>query len=262
MELLEQWLDSDLGQSVQSISPLMRRLAKLWKAAEKAQAVGDPAALSNGLSQLNDVLQELPPKLAAALAAAASYDLKTYLDDLFDTDFRKACAASGLLVEGQFPRYLVYPLWLQVDARRTGVLINRKLHRGLRVSRIVSEVRAERERLLGRPFSAKHFLADLEAAYDDLVDLESAKNRVQMSGHEVGLRHVYRRLVPMRQWRTDYPEVFFTLDLHRLLQSGELHALDGRQLHLAPARDARTNLTVLDSSGREVQLGLMAFRTD
>jgi hypothetical protein len=262
MDTLDQWLDHDLGQSVQSISPLILRLTKIWKAAEKAQAVGDPVSFSNGLSQLRDVLQELPPKLDAALAAAALYDLKAYLDDLFDADFRKACTASGLTVEGQFPRYLVYPLWLQVDARRVGVLINRKLHKGLRVSRIMSEVRAERERLLGRPFNAKHFLADLEAAYDQLVDLESAKNRIQMAGHDVGLRHIYHRLVPMRQWRADYPEVFFALDLHRLLQSGELHALDGRRFHLAPAREASVNLTVLDSSGREVQLGLIAFRTD
>ncbi len=65
----------------------------------------------------------------------------------------KACAASGLTVEGQLPGYLVYPLLLQVDARRVGVLINRKLHRGLRVSRIVSEVWAEREGLLGCPLS-------------------------------------------------------------------------------------------------------------
>lgn len=83
-----------------------------------------------------------------------------------------------------------------------------------------------------------------------------------MSGHEVGLRRIYRRLVPMRYWRAEYPEMFFAFDLHRLLQTGEMHAPDGRRIHLAPARAARTNLLVLDGSGRETQLGLIAFRKD
>ncbi len=66
----------------------------------------------------------------------------------------------------------------------------------------------------------------------------------------------------MRQWRADYPEVFFVFDLHRLLQTGEVHEPDGRRIHLAPDRVARNNLLVLDASGHEIQLGLIAFRKD
>jgi hypothetical protein len=233
-----------------------------WKAAKTAQGVGDLATFLNSLSQVKRTSEQLPPTLEGAVRAAEAYDIKKYLDDLFDGEFRSACATSDLPLEGQYPRYLVYPMRVQVDARRMGVLINRKLHRGLRISRIVEVVRRERERLLSRAFNARYFLADLEAAYDGLVELESAQNQVQVSGHEVGLRHIYRRLVPMRQWRSEYPEGFFAFDLHRLLQSGETHSSDGRRLHLAPARTAPNNLAVLDSSRREVQLGLIAFRKD
>ncbi|MDO8532717.1 MAG: hypothetical protein Q7T26_11255 [Dehalococcoidia bacterium] len=262
MEPLEQWLDRELQQAIQPLVPLPRQITKLWKTAQMAQAVGDLATLSNALSQLKRVWEQIPSTLEGALTVAASYDLKAYLLDRFDADFRNACAASDLAVEGQFPRYLIYPLRLQVDARRMGVLINRKLHKGLRISSVIEVIRTERDRLLARPFNTRNFLADLEATYDDLVEMESAKNKVRMSGHEMGLRHIYRRLVPMRQWRTDYPEVFFVFDLHRLLKSGEIHAPDGRRVHLAPAREARTNLSVLDPSGREVQFGLIAFRKD
>ena len=263
MQSLEEWLGHELSEATQPLVPLMRRFSMAWKAVQKAQAAGDLATLSNSLSQLKRTLEQIPSSVEGALTAAAAYDVKIYLDDLFDAELRNACAASGLPpLEGQYPRYLVYPLRVQVDARRMGVLINRKLHRGLRISRIVEAIRDERARLLGRPFNARHFLADLAAAYDDLVELESAKNRVQISGHEVGLRHIYRRLVPMRQWRADYPERFFAFELHRLLQSGEIHAPDGRRVHLAPAREARNNLAVLDESGREKQLGLIAFRKD
>jgi hypothetical protein len=83
-----------------------------------------------------------------------------------------------------------------------------------------------------------------------------------MAGHDVSLRHLYQKLVPMRQWRADYSERSFAFDLHRLLRSGETHEPGGRRLHLAPARESRNNLTVLDSSGRELQLGLIGFRKD
>ena len=262
MQSLEQWLEHDLNQATQPLVPLMRRLTTAWKAVQKAQAVGDLATLSNNLSQLKMILEQIPSPLESAFTAAAAYDVRTYLDDLFDAELRSACAASELALEGQYPRYFIYPLRVQVDARRMGILINRKLHRGLRISQIVQTIRRERERLLGRSFNARHFLVDLAAAYDDLVELESAKNRVDISGHDVGLRRTYRRLVPMRQWRADYPEVFFVFDLHRLLQTGEVHEPDGRRIHLVPDRVARNNLPVLDASGRETQLGLIAFRKD
>lgn len=262
MQPLEQWLEHNLSQSTQPLTPLMRRLTRTWKAAQTAQAFGDLATLINSLSQVKATLEQLPPTVEGAVSAAAAYDVKAYLDDLFDGEFRSACAASDLTLEGQYPLYLVYPIRVQIDARRMGVLINRKLHRGLRISRVIEAIRSERARLLGRAFNARYFLADLAAAYDGLIALESARNQVQVSGHEVGLRHIYLRLVPMRQWRSEYPERFFVFDLHRLFQSGEDHSPDGRRLHLAPARAAHNNLAILDSSGREVQLGLIAFRKD
>ncbi len=262
MQSLEQWLEHDLSQATKSMESLMRRLTRTWKAIQKAQAVGDLATLSNNLGQLKSILEQIPSPLEGALTTAAAYDVRIYLDDLFDVELRSTCAASDLPLEGQYPRYFVYPLHVQVDAHRMGIMINRKLHRGLRISRVVEIIRRERESLLRRPFNSRHFLADLAATYDDLVELESARNRVQISGHEIGLRRIYRRLVPMRQWRADYPETFFAFDLHRLLQTGEMHIPDGRRIHLGPVRTARNNLPVLDSSGREVQLGFIAFRKD
>lgn len=262
MPSLETWIEGDLGQSTRSLDPLIHRVATAWQAIRRAEKVGDLVTLSHSLTQLRALVEQVSPHLENASNAVTAYDIRAYLDDLFDTEFRRACAQKDLPVEGQFPRYLVYPLRIQVDRRRMGVLINRKLHRGLRPSRIVEAISIEQTRLLSRSFNAQYFLADLAAAYDSLIELESAKNRVTMSGHEVGLRDMYRRLVPMRQWRADYPENFFAFDLHRLFQARQVEAPDGRRLHLVPARRARLNLAVLDASGRETQLGLAAFRRD
>lgn len=260
MSSLDHWFEHDLAEAIQPLSQVMRRMALAWKSGKRADEVGDLANLITSLSQLRKVADELPGALAGPLSTAERFDVRMYLDDHFDRDFRSACAAMNLPVDGQYPRYLVYPLRIQIDSRRSGVLINRKLHRGLRISRILDAIQAERSKLLGRPLNAKAFLADLGAEYDRLIELESAKNQVQMAGHEVTLRRLYSRLVPMRQWRVDYPEAFFAFDLHRLLQSGETAIADGRRLHLAPDRTARNNLAVIDASGRKVQLGLIAFR--
>jgi len=262
MQSLEEWIELDLGRSTKPLSPLMRRVITAWQTMRRSETAGDLTTILASLPQLKTLVEQIPPHLDDALNTATAYDVRIYLADQFDSDFRRACAAADLPVEGQFPRYLVYPIRIYVDGRRLGVLVNRTLHRGLRVSRVVEAVSKERSRLMSRSFSARYFLIDLASAYDGLIELESAKNRVTMSGHEVGLRDVYKRLVPMRQWRTDYPETFFAFDLHRLFQSGDVHAPDGRRVHLAPARQARLNLTILDGSGRESQLGLIAFRRD
>lgn len=109
-------------------------------------------------------------------------------------------------------------------------------------------------------FNASRFLAELAAAYDALVEWEKARNQVDISGHEVGLRRAYHWLVTKRQWLAGYSEASFTWDLHRLFLSGIIHEPGGRRLHLAPARIARNNLQVLNSWGLKTQLGLIAFR--
>lgn len=130
------------------------------------------------------------------------------------------------------------------------------------MSRTVEAVKAERNRLLNRPFNARQFLKELSEQYDSLVELQSAKHGVKFAGQDISLRAIYRRLTSMRQWRSQYPERFFTFDLHRLLRSGEERTPDGRRVRWAPDNVARNNLRVLDASGRELQLGLISFRKE
>lgn len=258
----EQWLAHDFDQVVQPAVGLMKQLSRVWKAVQRAQAVGDIETLSRDLTQSKAIVEQIAPVLQRAADTASTYDVKTYLDDHFDAEFRGVCEAAGLRVDGRYPRYLIYPLQVRIDTRRMGVLVNRRFHRGLRVSRIVAVIRDERRRLLDRPFGAASFLADLVAAYDGLMELEKAKQGEDLPAQDLYLRRLYDRLVPMRQWRTIYPEGFFAFDLHRLLQSSEIHARDGRRIVLSPAQRERNNLTILDSSGREVQYGLIAFRKE
>ena len=78
----------------------------------------------------------------------------------------------------------------------------------------------------------------------------------------MGLKRVYTQLTPRREWRTQYPDTFFAYDLHRLLASGETHLRDERRYFLSPARNSRSNLSILDRNGRYAQYGVIAFRKE
>lgn len=261
MNPLDRWMDEELGGPTQSLAQAMRRLNRAWRGVQQSFKDGDLSSLPGYITQLENTMG--PVDVVSTLGAKASqYDIKAYLEDGFDADFRSACSVAGLPLEGQFPRYDIFPVVIQVDVRNPGVVISRRRHRGLRVSRIVEAVKAERNRLLNRPFNARQFLEELSGQYTSLVELESAKHGVKFAGQDVSLRAIYRRLTPMRQWRSQYPERFFTFDLHRLLRSGEERTPDGRRVRLAPSNVTRNNLKVLDASGREHQLGLISFRKE
>lgn len=262
MESLERWLDDQLVPSVKSLELGTRSLLRYWRNLQQAIRIGDLASLIDCLAQIESQCGQVPQVTHDARAIAGSYDVKAYLENNFDRDFREACNGVGMPLEGQFPRYEAFPVVIEVDLRNPGVLINRRRYRGLRVSWLAETVKGERDGMLNQPFNARQFLEELASQYDAVVELESAKHRVQFFGQDISLRHIYQRLTPMRQWRSQYPERFFAFDLHRLLRSGEKQTRDGRHIRLAPANIARNNLLVFDTTGRQVQLGLVSFRKE
>lgn len=262
MNPLDRWLDEELGEPVQALALTIRRLNRAWRSVQQSLRTGDVVSLPGNVTHVESQIYQLPESASSLASRASQYDIRGYLENGFDSDFRRACQAAELPLEGNFPRYNVFPVVIQVDVRNSSVLINRRRHRGLRVSRMVEAIRAERNRLLNRSFNARQFLQDLSQQYDALVELESARHKVSFAGQELSLRAIYRRLTPMRQWRTQYPERFFSFELHRLIRSGEERAPDGRRYRLAPSNVTRNNLRVLDASGRELQLGLISFRKE
>ena len=262
MQSLEIWLDEEIGPSVQALGLGIRRLSRAWRGVQQSIRTGDLSSLPGYLGQIQSQTEQMPSMALDTAGAAERYDAKAYLEDGFDKEFGEACQAAGLPLEGRFPRYDVFPVTIQVDVRNPGVLINRRRYRGIRVSVLVEAIKAERNRLLNRPFNARQFLDDLAKQYDALVELESAKHQVQFGGQDISLRAIYRRLTPIQQWRNQYPERFFAFDLHRLLRSGDEFAPDGRRFRSAPSNITRNNLRVLDPSGHERQLGLISFRKE
>ncbi len=261
MESLDHWLDSSQSEPLSQLTQMTRGLGPALQKTRRGFILGDLSTLLDGLQELESASRGLQECAASMRDSTKAFDVQQFLRDRFETDFRRACAEKGLSVEGTYPTYLVPPLTVQVDLKASRIRLSRKLHRGLRISRIVDAIISERDRIIRRPFNARQFLRELAEAYDELVALEGAQQGGPLTGIERSLKQVYRRLTP-RRWRAQYPEAFYAYDLHRLLSSDELYLPDGRRFYLSPSRDARTNLTILDKNEREVQYGVVAFRKE
>ena len=260
MEELDQWLDTNLSEPQRQLTQMARRLSRALQKARRGFDLGDLSALRQGLQEVEGTSRGLPEFAASVRNRAEAFDIQQFLRERFDADLRRACADANLPVEGTYPTYVVPPVTLRVDLRAGRVRLNRRLLGGLRIARIVRAITVERDRITTRPFNARQFLRELGAAYDDLVALEPARQMVHVSGIERRLKQIYQRLTPRREWRTQYPEAFFAYDLHRLLSSDELYLADGRRYYLTQSR--KSNWTILDRSGREVQYGVIAFRKE
>jgi len=260
MRPLDVWLDEELAHATKPLLFMFRKLQGARNAVKKGQEVGDPSLIANALEQIKTVLGDIKPLAEGLQGLATSYDHKSYFEQMFHGEFINACQLTKLPAEGSFPNYFLYPLKVRIEVAKLGFYINKKFYRGLRMSFLVNEIKKTRDNIIRRPFNGKNFLSELANIYDELIEYYSAKNGVKLPDQEVELRNVYRRLTPMRRWKNNYPESFFAFDLHQLLQSKLLYLPDGRRIHLAPAREERKNLVILDSGGGEMRIGLLSFR--
>ena len=262
MRRLDQWLDEEFAAPSDRTAQVSRRISTASRAALRSLEQGNVPDLRKALQQLDASSGELVHMVATLLQTADSYSIREYIERQLDGELRRACADADLDIEGTYPTYWVIPVRLDVDMRQGRIRVNGKLLKGLRMNHVVAEVVRERDRIRDRRFFAQRFLTELAGAYDTVVSVERARRGVDVSGQAMGLKRVYAQLTPRREWRAQYPDTFFTYDLHRLLESDETHLRDGRRYFLSPARDSRSNLSILDRNGRYVQYGAIAFRKE
>lgn len=100
MNPLERWIDEELGAPVQSLTLSMRRLNRAWRGVQLSLRDGDLTSLPAYVTQFESHVGQLPEAASSLGAKASQYDIKAYLDDGFDADFRNACQAADLPLEG------------------------------------------------------------------------------------------------------------------------------------------------------------------
>jgi hypothetical protein len=204
-------------------------------------------------------LQALPMDevVAAAAAAAESFDYRAYLAGDFAADFEAACREASVPLEGYFPNYTVFPFTVRVDVENPSVLVNRRRVAALRPALLVRAIEEERERLERSPFNASEFLGVLFAVWDRMNAQQRVKNDIRANLPQP-LKQVYRELVPFARWRRDYPEAFFGFDVQRLLLS-DVTDHNGWRVSLERGRKGANALRLVDRDGQERLIASVHF---
>ncbi|MDF1658785.1 MAG: hypothetical protein P1U58_14315 [Verrucomicrobiales bacterium] len=118
---------------------------------------------------------------------------------------------------------------------------------------ILEKVKAEDERLFGRKFNGKRFLADLRAAY-----LAAIKAKKTDDGEPVPIREVFNSLSGRTKAYKGYKKDEFLVDLSKLVQEGPAET-DGLRFELQQTKDTAEGMLLLGVAGRGM-VNLLIFR--
>lgn len=243
-----------------SLAGQAARLAKqLQKAAESAdvhllrQKAGDAA---DRAVEADAVLRELreavmgfsfrDPSTATEVAAAS----EASLDAAYASAFERACAATGVPLEGNYPDYRVFPFDVRVRLREERAVIGKKSWWALRPEVLANAVKAERERLLGGTFAADKFGMALAKAYDLLI--LRAREELGIGAQHVALREVLVLFQLGTFGRNNYTRDEFAFDLYRFRQTPML--VGTRRVSFGDLRDAGAGVLVPNARGSHDKL--------
>ena len=253
------FLDDALGSRLRVVDEELARATRALRALQRAVRDGDVNALPARAAAAAQHVQQLSAQ-SDALPQSSSFDFESYCaTGGFHAEFAEACVAEGLLLEGQFPSYEVFPLRVRVNAAERFALIEGRRVRSLRPRLLAQLIARERQRLEARRFQARPFLEALAAAYDTVVALRLLKRGGQSrDGLPMPMLEVYRALTVLPGSQAAYSRLMFAYDFGRLLRSGEL-VVDGRLLQPGASRNAANTLRVIDSQGQESYYATIAF---
>jgi hypothetical protein len=256
---VDELLDARLTADLQTLREWFRRIERHHKSVLAGVKDGDLGRVQAALTELRALMSEEPEAFGRVLGGVAQFDFEAYCRTDFDADFRRACKATEIPVNGEFPEYEVFPFLVQVRPMERVVVVNKRRIKGLRMSTIIAEVRKERDLLNRSPFNASDFLKALAASYDTLVIGQKGKSGHEFEGLPVPLKRVYADLTKMPTWRRQYPERLFAFDVHRLLKSGQLE-YNGRRCEFGYARNPKNALRIVNERGQEEYYASLVFR--
>lgn len=253
-------------QAARSARQQWERVLKLLPDAERR-----PFAL---LAKL-DSLEKVAPEQTATVTR-----LRTWAEDAarehlahYTERLRQALPANeileGRLNEGYRIRHVIQ---VRIDDRKYRATVgtsfqSRQLTGDISVDAVAEAVRAELQRLFGRPFDPERFLNDLVRAYELALTAHGHAGRI---GEPVPILTVHKFLAVYRQAQRafhttehrhfrPYPPDEFAVDLGRLLESGRTR-VDRYCLRLHPVRNPKEGLFIVNfGTGIGQNYGLVSF---
>jgi len=225
--------------------------AKTVKKIQKCVAGGDLNALPKLFAVLREAAREREETLERLEQLTAGFDGRAYMSDGdFVAQMLTCCDRLGVDAHGQFPVYEMFPCRVTVNAETQDVTVDRKRLPCLRPYKLVSDIKAELDRLSRVPFNAQVFAKELAAAYD-LRLLKKAKGKPYDTSGPCYLSDLYDLLTPMRRHKKDYTKNNYAYDLARLYAQEELTLEDGRLFRFETVRDNKKAIRILDQYSAE-----------
>ena len=122
---------------------------------------------------------------------------------------------AGLPVEGEYPRYQIFPLEVRIDAANEQVFLGRRRIGALRPKSLAARIIREHGRLMNSSFNGARFLTLL------LKAAEFAAPSLDAPSVDVPLGRIYQVLT-LRSGTASYTQLEFAFDIYRLRRDSDL----------------------------------------
>lgn len=228
---------------------------KYQRVLSKHMAQGEFKLVQQDLENLknnNKVIEESTKQLEELIN---SFNAKEYIESGEWTNQMLEFAKQARVdVQGSFPIYEMFPFKVRIDSENQDIYIDRKKASYLRPSFFISKVSDMQAKLNKASFNAVKFATELANCYDQYIILKGKNSEA-----DVYLLDLYKLLVPMGRFKSDYNKQAFAFDIARLRRAGEVVLKDGRRIQLGSSRNEKKSIRVLNDAGLEEFFSTIMF---
>lgn len=266
---VEEFLDSKLEVQKKDLDNLIRRLSLKQKKVKDSFKIGDIKGLAEAVGGLLDEVPLSSEVFRYVKAKGEEYNITSYLEEGFDSNFRNVMTSEGITVRGEFPNYEIFPFMVKISPQDGQALVNKRKVKGLRLKILANIIKVERDKFFKTPFKSSEFLKDLAGAYDSIMEKKSLKSgNKDLQPQSIPIMDIYKKLTPMMRWRREYTAQLFGFHVYRLLKeeaenpmSTTIEGEDGQRkctFGSVPI-GSKSGITVVEENGRETTFGSIKF---
>lgn len=244
------------NDTLKVIKDRINQVVKFQKSFQKNADKGDVKNLLKDCDSLVEAADNLEKTVQELRQVVSSFDYQTYFTDgEFAEETVSACKDKGIDVNGNYPVYEMFPYKIKFDETNFDLYIDRKKLSSLRPEFVALTIKAGQDKLNSASFDALRFANELNNVYQTYL----LKKKLR-EGTAIGLKNLYKELIPMARFKKEYDEQAFAFDIARLyINLEEVNSSCGFKIQLGTERKG-TEIRILDANGKEQLLSSIAIK--
>ncbi len=241
-------IEKNIKDSIKTFNRFQRTLTKHMGQGEIKLAAQDLENIKNN----NIAIEESTKQLENLIE---SFNAQDYIESgEWTNQMLEYGKQAKIDIQGSFPIYEMFPFKVRVDSENQDIYIDRKKASYLRPSFFIDKIATMQAKLNKASFNAVKFATELANCYDRYLIIKGKNSEA-----DVYLLDLYKLLVPMGRFKTDYNKQAFAFDIARLRRAGEIMLKDGRKVQLGFSRNEKKAIRVLNDSGLEEFFSTIMF---